>query len=439
MDAWQQILRHLQQSVTPESFHNWLEGARFSHIEGKSLFVSVPNNHARQWLEGEYKNQVLDTARHLDLDLLSVVFLPDEGSVAGLGERLGPAVQSRLTFDHPDQIFNPKYSFENFVVGSCNQFAHAAAFAVAKNPARTYNPLYLYGGVGMGKTHLMHAIGKELKANFREMSVIYLSAEQFLNEMVNSLRYERMTSFHERFRSVDCLMVDDVQILRTKERTQEEFFHTFNTLYERGRQIVISSDCPPKELHGLADRLRSRFEWGLTADIQPPDLETKMAILDRKAELEGIQLPEEVRAFMATRMKSNMRELEGALIRLIALASVTHAEINIAMAQQALKSIVTTTDRRITIDMIQRAVCEQFSLKPGQLKEKTNARTVSYPRQVAMYLAKQLTPASLPEIGRAFNGKHHTTVLHSVRKIEDLRRSDRDLDRVIHKIIDTFN
>jgi chromosomal replication initiator protein len=343
-----------------------------------------------------------------------------------------------FNFEALSPAFNPKHTFESFVVGSCNQFAHAAARAVATNPARMYNPLYIYGGTGMGKTHLMHAIGRELKANFRDMKVIYTSAEHFMNEMINSLRYDRMTSFQERFRSVDALIIDDIQVLGNRERTQEEFFHTFNTLYEYGKQIVISSDSPPKEIPGLVDRLRSRFEWGLIADIQPPDLETKMAILDRKAEEEGIHLPENVRAFMATRTKSSVRELQGALIRLVALSSITGADINMAMAQQALKTIVPSTDKKITMDMIQKAVTDEFSLKPGQLKEKSNAKVVSYPRQIAMYLAKELTSASLPEIGRAFGGKHHTTVLHSVKKIDTLRRQDADLNKLVHRITDSF-
>jgi len=438
MDAWQQILRQLQLSVSQESFQNWLEPTQFSHIEGKSLVVSVPNPSAKQWLENEYQSQILNTARHLAMDFQTVVFVA--GEPAPKVASAGPLpLQTQFNFDAVAQVFNPRYTFEAFVVGSCNQFAHAAARAVATNPSRTYNPLFLYGGVGMGKTHLMQAIGRELKKNFREMKVIYLSSEQFTNEMINSIRYDRMSSFHERFRSVDALLVDDIQVLGSKERTQEEFFHTFNTLYEMGKQIVISSDSPPKEIPGFVDRLRSRFEWGLIADIQPPDLETKMAILDRKSEDEGIHLPEDVRAYMATKMKSNVRELEGALIRLVALASLTKAEINISMAQQALKSIVSHSERKITTEMIQRAVSEEFSLKPGQLKEKTNAKMISYPRQIAMYLAKELTAASLPEIGRAFSGKHHTTVLHSVRKIEGLRRSNSDLNRLIHKLIDSFN
>ncbi len=432
-NAWDQILRHLEQQVTPESFHNWLQPTRFSHIDGRSLYILVPNDSAKRWLETEYQAQILATAQQLAMELQSVVFVAQD-----VAARPGPS-QGLLNFAAAENAFNPKYTFDSFVVGSCNQFAHAAARAVATNPSRMYNPLFLYGGVGMGKTHLMQAIGRELKGHFRDMKVLYIAAEQFLNEMINSLRYDRMTSFHERFRSVDALLVDDIQVLGSKERTQEEFFHTFNTLYELQKQIVISSDRPPKEIPGLVDRLRSRFEWGLIADIQAPDLETKMAILDRKADEEGLHLPEDVRAFLATKLKSNVRELEGALIRLVALASLTGIEINLAMAQQALKSIITYTDRKVTIEMIQRAVCEEFGLKPGQLKEKTNAKMISYPRQIAMYLAKELTSASLPEIGRAFSGKHHTTVLHSVKKIEGLRRSNPELNRLIHKVTDSFN
>ena len=437
MNAWEQILRELQHRISPESYHNWLEPAQFSHIEGKSLVVSVPNSSAKRWLETEYQGQILDTARQLAMDFQTVLFVTDAPAAGAPGAAL--THQTHFNFDSAANVFNPKYTFDSFVVGSCNQFAHAAARAVATNPSRMYNPLYLYGGVGMGKTHLMQAIGRELKTNYREMKVIYISSEQFINEMISSLRYDRMTSFHERFRSVDALLVDDIQVLGSKERTQEEFFHTFNTLYELRKQLVISSDCLPKEIPGLVERLRSRFEWGLIADIQPPDLETKMAILDRKSDEEGIRLPEDVRSYMATKVKGNVRELEGALIRLVALSSLTGVEISVAMAQQALKSIVTHGDRKITIDMIQKAVTEEFGLKPGQLKEKTNAKVISYPRQIAMYLTKELTDGSLPEIGRAFSGKHHTTVLHSVKKIEALRRTNTDLNRMIHKLIDSFN
>jgi chromosomal replication initiator protein len=438
MNAWEHILRELQHRVSPESFRNWLEPTRFSHIDGRALFISVPNPAAGRWLENEYRTQILEMARQLAMDFQSVIFVAEEAPLPAAAATIPPQ-QSHFNFDVALSTFNPKYTFESFVVGSCNQFAHAAARAVATHPSRMYNPLYLYGGVGMGKTHLMQAIGRELKANYREMKVVYVSSEQFMNDMINSLRYDRMTSFQERYRSVDALLVDDIQVLGSKERTQEEFFHTFNALYEMGKQIVISSDCPPKEIPGLVDRLRSRFEWGLIADIQPPDLETKMAILDRKAEEEGVHLPEDVRALLATKLKSNVRELEGALIRLIALGSLTGSPITLPMAQQALRSIITQSEKKVTIEMIQKAVTEEFSLKPGQLKEKTNAKMVSYPRQIAMYLAKELTSASLPEIGRAFGGKHHTTVLHSVKKIEGMRRTNGDLNRLIHKVTDSFN
>ncbi len=313
---------------------------------------------------------------------------------------------------------NPKFTFDSFVVGACNQFAHAAAKSVATNPSRSYNPLFLYGGVGMGKTHLMHAIGRELIDRHGAMRIIYTSSERFMNEMISCIRTERMQQFHQRYREADVLLIDDIQLLGNKERTQEEFFHTFNELHDHQKQIVISSDSPPKDIPGLLERLRSRFEWGLLADIQPPDLETKMAILDKKAEVEGVKLPDDVRTFMASKTKSNVRELEGALVKLIAYSSLTGTPINLQMAQQVLKHLVHVQDRRVTIDAIQKAVAEKFQIKQSQLKEKSNTKKIVYPRQVAMYLVKELTNASLPEIGRAFGGKHHTTVIHSINKIE---------------------
>jgi chromosomal replication initiator protein len=333
---------------------------------------------------------------------------------------------------------NPRFTFENFVVGSCNQFAHAAAQSVATAPSRRYNPLFIYSGVGMGKTHLMHAVGRALMDNYSGMRIIYTSSERFMNEMITCIRMDRMAQFHTFYRSADVLLVDDIHVLGGKERTQEEFFHTFNDLYEHQKQIVISSDSTPKEIPGLVERLRSRFEWGLMVDMQPPDLETKMAILDKKAESEGIRLPEDVRIFMATKTKSNVRELEGGLVKLIAFSSLTGAPITMQMAQQVLKHLVHTQERRVSIDSIQKAVAEHFQLKQLQLKEKSNTRTIAYPRQVAMYLVKEMTTASLPEIGRAFGGKHHTTVLHSIHKIEKLRQSDADFNRLIHRLIDSL-
>jgi len=323
-------------------------------------------------------------------------------------------------------------------VGACNQFAHAAARSVATNPSRSYNPLFLYGGVGMGKTHLMHAIGRELMDKHASMRIIYTSSERFMNEMITCIRTDRMQHFHHRYREADVLLIDDIHVLGSKERTQEEFFHTFNELHDHQKQIVISSDSPPKEIPGLVERLRSRFEWGLLADIQPPDLETKMAILDKKAEAEGVRLPDDVRSFMASKTKSNVRELEGALVKLIAYSSLTGTQIHLQMAQQVLKHLVHVQDRRVSIDSIQKAVADRFQIKQLQLKEKSNTKKVVYPRQVAMYLVKELTDASLPEIGRAFGNKHHTTVIHSINKIEKSRHNDPELNRLLHSLMDSL-
>jgi chromosomal replication initiator protein len=349
------------------------------------------------------------------------------------------AVQGKLDFDSVEHQLNPRYTFESFVVGSCNQFAHAAARAVAEAPSKRYNPLFLYGGVGLGKTHLMQAVGHLVKKNWKDMRLAYVSSERFTNEVINSLRYDRMVSFRDKYRNVDVLLMDDIEFLSGKERTQEEFFHTFNTLYEAQKQVVISSDCPPKEIAGLEERLRSRFAWGLTADLQPPDLETKLAILAKKAEAQGVNLPDNVAVFIATNIKSSIRDLEGALTRLIAYSSLTGDEITLPMAQQHLKNLVDLDERHVSIENIQRLVCQEFGLSLSQLKAKNNSRMISYPRQIAMYLAKELTRASLPHIGREFGGKHHTTVLHSISKIAQMRRVDRDLNRLINKLSDSLS
>ena len=444
MEMWQEILGRLEPTVSAESYANWLQPLRFSHVDQqRALHLVAPNESAKKWLDTEYKTRILSTAGSLALDIDSVVFLTETAP----GERpqtpRGTNVQqAAFDFDRPPRLFNSKYTFDSFVVGSCNEFAHAAAQAVAGNPARAYNPLYIYGGTGMGKTHLMHAIGQQLQSNYSALQVVYVSSEEFINEMINSLRYDGMSSFHQRFRATDVLLVDDIQILGSKERTQEEFFHTFNALHNMQKQIVISSDRPPKEVNGLVDRLRSRFEWGLLADIQAPDLETKMAILDRKAEDYSIKLPHKVRIFLATHLKSNVRELEGALTRLMAIASLSGSEITLQMAQQTVRALASGADRpqqrSITIPMVQKAVCNEFSIDPKELRQKTG-RSGAFPRQVAMYLCKELVGASLPEIGRAFGGKHHTTVLHAVQKLSQLRNQDQDINSLIHKLTDRIN
>ncbi len=346
--------------------------------------------------------------------------------------------QTRFDWSTAAQL-NPRYTFDAFVIGNGNQFARAASLAVAERPSRAYNPLFLYGGVGMGKTHLMHAIGHEVKRRQPSASICYVSAEKFTNEMITSLRNDRMTSFRDRFRTVDVLLIDDIQFIAQKERTQEEFFHTFNALHESMKQIVIASDRPPKELAEIEDRLRSRFEWGLIADIQPPDLETKVAILQKKAENDQVQLPTDVALFIASNVRTNVRELEGALTRLVAWCNLNRTEITLATTQQCLKQFIDMQVRKITIESIQRAVAEQFGMKVSDLKQKNNSRNVVVPRQIAMYLAKQMTEASLPEIGRQFGNKHHTTVMHSIGKIDELRRTDKDLHRTLNKLQEMLN
>jgi chromosomal replication initiator protein len=432
MNTWDLIKKQLATKLSTDSYENWIGNTEFSHIQDDKLCVSVPNEETRVWLDTEYSALVNSMIRQMGLGLSGVVYETGHN-----GKPTTELAKDDL-FDQSRSQLNPKFTFQNFVVGSCNQFAHAAAQSVAITPSRRYNPLFVYSGVGMGKTHLMHAIGQALMNNYSGMRIVYTSSERFMNEMITCIRTDRMPQFHSFYRSADVLLVDDIQVLGNKERTQEEFFHTFNDLYEHQKQIVISSDQTPKDIPGLVDRLRSRFEWGLMVDMQPPDLETKMAILDKKAELEGVKLPEDVRIFMATKTKTNVRELEGALVKLLAYSSLMGAPITMPLAQQALKHLVYTQERRVSVDAIQKAVAEHFRLKQSQLREKSNTRTIAYPRQVAMYLVKELTSLSLPEIGRIFGGKHHTTVIHSIHKIEKVRQTDADLNKLIHKLMDSL-
>ena len=438
LNAWDQIKELLATRISNEAWQNWLAKTAFQRAEGEVLRVAVPNEVTRQWMEEEYSQEVMSAIRHLKLPFEKVVFEVDFPQ-ASSSDNSAHGPDGRDSMFAPSTNLNPKFTFDTFVVGSCNQFAHAAAKAVATVPAKTYNPLFIYGGVGMGKTHLMHAIGRSLQDHYAGMKIVFTTSERFMNEMISCIKLDRMQHFHRHYRSADVLMVDDIQILGGKERTQEEFFHTFNELFEHQKQIIISSDTPPKSTPGLVERLRSRFEWGLMVDVQPPDLETKMAILDRKAEMANIILPEEVRIFIATKTKSNVRELEGSLLKLLAYSSVTDSPITLAMAQQVLRHLTHGQERRITIESIVRAVAERFGMQPAQLKQKSNERKITYPRQIAMYLAKELTPASLPEIGRAFAGKHHTTVLHSVQKIDQLRHKNQDLNNLIHSLIDSIH
>src|SRR5215469_13101736 len=437
MTYWDQIREYLQTRITAQSYENWLRSASFQGVDGRTLLVAVPDQETRTWLESEYTSLIQRGIHELGLPI-SEIYYAVQPERAARAHAAAAGDGSTHEVESPTGALNPKFTFDSFVVGACNQFAHAAARSVATNPSRSYNPLFLYGGVGMGKTHLMHAIGRALVENYGTMKVIYTSSERFMNEMIACIRTERMPQFHHRYREADVLLIDDIQVLGNKERTQEEFFHTFNDLHDHQKQIVISSDAPPKDIPGLVERLRSRFEWGLIADIQPPDLETKMAILDKKAEAEGVALPDDVRSFMASKTKSNVRELEGALVKLIAYSSLTGTPINLQMTQQVLKHLVHVQERRVSIDSIQKAVGERFQIKQSQLKEKSNTKKIVYPRQIAMYLVKELTDASLPEIGRAFGGKHHTTVIHSINKIEQSRHQEPELNRLLHSLMDSL-
>src|ERR1035441_2188596 len=453
LNPWIQILAALEKKVIRQSFETWLKPTRYSHTTGRTLYVRVPSPEFQHIGEkyGDLIQEAIDL-QSMEFDDVSFVTAEEDPSIPPVRKDTGfgpvaarpPAAshsapaprspeQARFDWSTAAQL-NQRYTFDAFVIGNGNQFARAAALAVAERPSRAYNPLFLYGGVGMGKTHLMHAIGHEVKRRQPMASISYVSAEKFTNEMITSIRNDRMTSFRDRFRTVDVLLIDDIQFIAQKERTQEEFFHTFNALHESMKQIVIASDRPPKELAEIEDRLRSRFEWGLIADIQPPDLETKVAILQKKAEQERVTLPTDVALFIASNIRSNVRELEGALIRLMAHSSLIGAEITLPYTQQVLKNFIDSQARKVTIESIQKAVAEQFGLRLVEIKAKNNSRSIVYPRQIAMYLAKQLTEASLPEIGRQFGGKHHTTVLHSVDKIEGVRKDDKDLNRLLNKL-----
>src|SRR5271169_3208506 len=459
-NPWVRILDALEKKVNRHSYDTWLKPTRYSHASNGILYVRIPTAEFRH-VSDKYADLIQEAVDNLGLGYEDVKFVTAEddpsntpirhngglsahssnigssgGPNAGPGQQttqgLHPA-QGRFDWDSAAQL-NPRYTFDAFVIGSGNQFAHAACQAVAERPSKAYNPLFLYGGVGMGKTHLMQAIGHEVKRRQPQAAICYVSSEKFTNDMINSLRYDKMTSFRDRFRGVDVLLIDDIQFLAGKERTQEEFFHTFNALHDTMKQIVIASDRSPKELAEIEDRLRSRFEWGLIADIQPPDLETKVAILQKKAEQEKVTLPTDVALYIASNIRSNVRELEGALIRLVAHSSLIGAQITLPYAQQVLKNFIDSQARKVTIESIQKMVAEQFGLRLVEIKAKNNSRAIVYPRQIAMYLAKHLTEASLPEIGRQFGGKHHTTVLHSVEKIELLRKTDKDLNRLLNKL-----
>jgi chromosomal replication initiator protein len=440
MNIWEAVLGRIETKVNRHSFYTWFKPGVFVDERDSTIRVRVPNMLFRDWLAKHYAAVLDDALREVDRPGSRVEFVTDDMPAPEPAAAV-PAVELPMDDSESESAQSglaPRFSFDTFIVGPSNQFAHAACRAVAEAPSRSYNPLFIYGGVGLGKTHLMHAIGHYVMTQLHNMKLTYISSERFMNEMINAVRYDRILDFRERYRSVDILLVDDVQFLAGKEGTQTEFFHTFNALYDAQKQIVISSDCPPHEIPSLEERLRSRFEWGLIADIQPPDLETKVAILRKKAENEGVPVPDNVAIYIASKIKSNIRELEGSLIRLIAYASLTGREISLPLAQDVLRNVLQNDDRAITIEIIQKFVSEYYQLKLTELKSRNNSKSVAMPRQIAMYLCKSLTNASLPEIGKSFGGKHHSTVIHSIRKIEDLRQRDGDFNTLINNFMESF-
>ncbi len=456
--TWESILSAIEKRINHQSFSAWFLPMEFKEIKENYIVVEVANEMFRDWVVDNYMDVIREALQELNLVQFTFKFLikgqdetssPSSPSISVqeqdkdqsgflLDDEFAPPAARFVDIEPVELPLNPKYTFDTFVVGSSNQFAHAAAMAVAESPSKAYNPLYIYGGVGLGKTHLMHAIGHAIRSRNRHLRLCYISSERFMNELINSIRYDKTLSFREKHRNIDVLLMDDIQFLAGKERTQEEFFHTFNALYDAQKQIVITSDCPPKDIPTLEERLHSRFEWGLIADIQPPDLETKVAILKRKAEQEKIDLPDSVALFIASKIKSNIRELEGALVRLVAYSSLTGSPINLSLARETLRGIIEEDDKHITIELIQKVVADYYGLRVSDLKSKNNSRSIAVPRQVAMYLCKRLTKASLPEIGREFGGKHHTTVLHSYNKINELYEKREDFHRIINNLIARF-
>ncbi len=427
---WNQLVSALEQKIPATAFDTWVRPSRLLAVEGDRVRIGAPNTFSRDWLV-EHHMAALTAAAQECLGGNPQVSITVEDLAEAPPSREAPVPRASRP---AASGLNPRYTFETFVVGSSNQFAQAACQAVAERPSKAYNPLFIYGGVGLGKTHLLHAVGHQISRLFPDMAVLYLSSERFTNDLINAIRYDRTAEFRAKYRTIDLLLIDDIQFISGKERTQEEFFHTFNDLYDSRKQIVVSSDSSPKEIPEIEERLRSRFEWGLIADIQPPDFETRVAILKKKAEIERVRFSDDVAYLIASRIKSNIRELEGSLTRMIAFCALTGREMTVDLAQEVLSDLWGEEERLITIDQIQRKVCDFFGVNLADLKAKTRTRAISFPRQVAMSLSRQLTHASLLEIGRAFGGKDHTTVLHAVKKINGRIQEDPKLRKTIETL-----
>lgn len=473
-NVWNNILQSVEKRLNKQIFDAWFRPIQFDGCNEQDKILHLRAGQVtKDWVSTYYSEVLNQTLKELnlnnyrldwaieDIDVKDEIFADDDAefffekpnnfanppknNVAEYIDKPKPEVllkNSSTNFVDIEPIensLNPKYTFDKFVVGACNQFAHAASLGAAETPGKTYNPLFIYGGVGLGKTHLMHAIGHSIKERNRHLRVAYITSEKFMNELINAIRYDKTQTFREKYRSIDVLLMDDVQFMAGKERTQEEFFHTFNALHNDQKQIVITSDCPPREIPTLEERLHSRFEWGLIADIEPPDLETKVAILKRKADLDGVHLPDEIAFFIAGKVKSNIRELEGSLVRLVAISSLRGMPISKMLAQDAMKNIIDSDQPEgLTMERIAKTVASHYKLTVEELKSKNNSRQIAVPRQVAMYLCKRLTKHSFPEIGREFGGKHHTTVIHSVEKIGDVIKDDRNFHRVVSELIDNL-
>ncbi|MBT2756468.1 chromosomal replication initiator protein DnaA [Mesobacillus foraminis] len=437
-DLWSSALSKIEKKISKPSFDTWLKSTKAHSLQGDTLTITAPNEFARDWLEERYSQLISGILYEITGEDLTIKFIipqnqTDEEDNLPLPPKKVKREDDQNDFHH--NMLNPKYTFDTFVIGSGNRFAHAASLAVAEAPAKAYNPLFIYGGVGLGKTHLMHAIGHYVQDHNPSAKVVYLSSEKFTNEFINSIRDNKAVEFRNKYRKVDVLLIDDIQFLAGKESTQEEFFHTFNTLHEESKQIIISSDRPPKEIPTLEDRLRSRFEWGLITDITPPDLETRIAILRKKAKAEGLDIPNEVMLYIANQIDSNIRELEGALIRVVAYSSLINKDINADLAAEALKDIIPSSKPKvITILDIQRTVGQHFNVKLEDFKAKKRTKSVAFPRQIAMYLSRELTDFSLPKIGEEFGGRDHTTVIHAHEKISKLLASDSLLQRQLKEI-----
>jgi chromosomal replication initiator protein len=454
-NVWTSILHSVEKRLNRQIFDAWFRPIRFEGCDEQEKILRLSASQInKDWINTYYSDLIDQTLTELNLTNYSLDWAEEKSETKlddfadddeffektkPSGEPKNIAAPNFVASDALENSLNLKYQFENFVVGTCNEFAHAAALAVAEAPGKTYNPMYIYGGVGLGKTHLMIAAGHAIKEQNKHLKVVYTSAEKFMNELIAAIRFDKTQSFRDKYRSIDVLLMDDVQFMAGKERTQEEFFHTFNALYNDQKQIVITSDCPPREIPTLEERLHSRFEWGLIADIEPPDLETKVAILKKKAEAEGIALPDDIAFFIAGKIKNNIRELEGSLVRLIAISSLRGLPLSKMLAQDAMRNIVGGDQpENLTIEKIARIVAEHYKLTVEEIKSKNNSRQIAVPRQVAMYLCKRLTKHSFPEIGREFGGKHHTTVMHSVEKIGALVKEDKHFHTTVSELIDTL-